>query len=164
MTDARIRNGLRMAHARFMPRRPRQWRLRGLRRARLTRGLLLVGALFMLGLQTALAAYACTMPPAMMGPVMAMDADAGDAAMHDTCPEMRHAAPDRILCAQHCAAQASAPSDARPMTVPPNLLAALPPVLPLVAPHMPAATIPERYYRLRAPPPPATLLFCSLLI
>lgn len=153
-----------MARARSMPRRPRPWRLRELRRARLTRGLLLVGALFMLGLQTALAAYACTMPPTLVGPVMAMGTAAGDAAMRGTCPEMRHAAADRVLCAQHCASQASAPSDARPMTVPPNLLAALPPVLPLVVPPTPAASIPERYYRLRAPPPPATLLFCSLLI
>lgn len=153
-----------MTRARAMPRRPRPWRLRELRRARLPRGLMLVGALFMLGLQTALAAYACTMPPAMMGPVMAMGVDAGDVAMHGTCPEMRHATADRVLCAQHCAAQASAPSDARPVTVPPNLLAALPPALPLVVSPTPAAFVPERYYRLRAPPPPATLLFCSLLI
>lgn len=147
-----------------MPRKPRRWRLRDLRRAGLTRGLLLVGALFMLGLQTALATYACTMPPAMMGPVMAMGIRAGDAAMRGTCPEMRHAATDHVLCAQHCARQVSAPSDARPLTVPPNLLAALPPALPLVVQSMPAASVPERYYRLRAPPPPAILLFCSLLI
>jgi hypothetical protein len=138
--------------------------LRELRRARLTRGLLLVAALFMLGLQTALAAYACTMPPAMMGPVMAMGTDAGNAAMRGTCPQMQHAPADRVLCAQHCASQASVPSDARPMTVPPHLLAALPPVLPFVVPPTLAASVPERYYRLRAPPPPVILLFCSLLI
>ncbi|MFC5580996.1 hypothetical protein [Rhodanobacter terrae] len=143
---------------------PRRWCLRDLRRARLTRGLLLVGVLFMLGLQTALAAYACAMPPTMIGPVMAMGAGTGDAAMRGTRPEMRHATADRILCTQHCASQASAPSDARPMTVPPSLLVALPPVLPLIVSQTPISFVPERYYRLRAPPPPASLLFCSLLI
>lgn len=153
-----------MARTRSTPHRPRPWRLRDLRRAGLTRGLLLVGALFMLGLQTALAAYACTMPPAMMGSVMAMGTDAGDAAMRGTCPQMQHAASDHVLCAQHCVRQVPAPSDSRPLTVPPNLLAALPPALPFVVPPTPAAFVPERYYRLRAPPPSATLLFCSLLI
>jgi len=151
----------RIAHPTLMPRR---WRLRDIRRARLTRWLLLGSVLFMMGLQSALAAYACTMPSGMMGPAMAMSTSAMDASMATTCPEMQHAPVNRLLCAKHCASDASAPTDARPLSVPPNLLTALPPVLPVVVMHAHMAVEPERLYRLRAPPPPASLLFCSLLI
>jgi len=100
----------------------------------------------------------------MMGPPMAMSTSAMDAPMATTCPEMQHAPVNRLLCAKHCASDASAPTDARPLSVPPNLLTALPPVLPVVVMHAHMAVEPERLYRLRAPPPPASLLFCSLLI
>lgn len=143
---------------------PRRWRLRDIRRARLTRWLLLGSVLFMMGLQSALAAYACTMPSGMMGPAMAMSTSARDASMATTCPEMQHAPADRLLCAKHCASDASAPTDARPLSVPPNVLTALPPVLPVMAMQTQATAEPERRYQLRAPPPSATLLFCSLLI
>lgn len=118
----------------------------------------------MLGLQSALAAYACAMPPATMGQAMTMETSVMDASMAKTCPEMRHAPVKRLLCARHCAADASAPTDARPLSVPPNLLTALPSMLPVVAVRTRITKAPERRYRLRAPPPPATLLFCSLLI
>jgi hypothetical protein len=138
--------------------------LRRTRRAALARGLLLVGVLLTLGLRTVLAAYACAMPSATMEPSVAAGASAGHAAMRGACAENRHAAADRLLCAQHCAAQATAPSDSRPMAVPPNRLAATPPVWPHLALHVPTTPIPERRYRLRAPPPPLPLLFCTLLI
>lgn len=151
----------RIPHPTLMPRR---WRLRDIRRARLTRWLLLGSVLFMMGLQSALAAYACAMPSGMMGPAMAMSTSAMDASMATTCPEMRHAPADRLMCAKHCASEASAPTDARPLSVPPNLLTALPPALPVIAMQTQTTLAPERRYRLRAPPPPAILLFCSLLI
>jgi hypothetical protein len=142
---------------------PRRWRLRDIRRARLTRWLLLGSVLLMFAMQSALAAYACAMPSGM-GPAMAMSTSATDASMATTCPEMQHAPTDRLLCAKHCASEASAPTDARPLSVPPNLLTALAPVLPVVAMQTQTTLAPERRYRLRAPPPPITLLFCSLLI
>jgi len=117
-----------------------------------------------MGLQSALAAYACTMPSGMMGPAMAMSMSAMDASMVTTCPEMQHATADRLLCTRHCASEASAPTDARPLSVPPNLLTALPPALPVIAKQMQTTLAPEQRYRLRAPPPSAILLFCSLLI
>ena len=150
-----------IAHPTLMP---RCWRLRDIRRARLTRWLLLGSALLMMGLQSSLAAYACAMPSGMMGRAMAMSPSAMDASMATTCPEMQHAPADRLLCAKHCASEASAPTDARPLSVPPNLLTALPPVLPVVAMQTQTTLAPERRYRLRAPPPPIILLFCSLLI
>ena len=143
---------------------PCRWRLRDLRRARLTRWLLLGGVLLMLGLQSALAAYSCAMAPATMGQVMAMATSAMDASMAKTCPETQHAPVSRLLCAKHCASDASAPTDARPLAVPPNLLTALPPVLPVVVMQAQITVEPERLYRLRASPPSATFLFCSLLI
>jgi hypothetical protein len=143
---------------------PRRLRLRDIRRARLTRWLLLGSVLFMLGLQSALAAYACAMPSRTMGSVMVMEASAMDASMAKNCPEMQHAPVDRLLCAKHCASDASAPADVRPLSVPPNLLTALAPVWPMVVMQTQVAVDPERLYRLRAPPPPTTLLFCSLLI
>lgn len=118
----------------------------------------------MLGLQSALAAYACATSPTSTGSAMAMETSAMDPSMAKTCPEMQHASVDHLLCARHCASDASAPTDARPLSVPPNLLTALPPVLPVVVMQAQITLEPERLYRLRAPPPPATLLFCSLLI
>lgn len=146
---------------------PRRWRLRDIRRARLTRWLMLAGVLFMLGLQSGLAAYACTMPVGMMGSTMAMRTSIADASMAASCPQMKHTAADRMLCAKHCAADsdASAPSAAHPLSVPPNLLVALPPVLPAAVALSSTMTVEQRQRDLlRAPPPPASLLFCSLLI
>lgn len=143
---------------------PRYWQLRAIGRARLTRWLLLGSVLVMLGVQSALAAYACTLPPAAMGQGMAMDASAMDAAMAGNCSQMRHAPANRMLCARHCTAQAVAPTDARTLTVPPNLLTALPPMLPLVAMQTRSTREPVRRYRLHGPRPPANRLFCTLLI
>lgn len=151
----------RIPHPTLMPRR---FRLRDIRRARLTRWLLLGSVLLMLGLQSALAAYACAMPSATMSQVMAMETSTMDASMVKTCPEMQQAPVNRLLCAKHCASNASAPTDARPLSVPPNLLTAVPPVLPMVVMQTRTMVVSGRLYRLRAPPPPATLLFCSLLI
>jgi hypothetical protein len=144
---------------------PTRWRLRDIRRARLTRWLLLGGLLFMVGLQSALAAYVCTMPDGAMGPTMAMGTSAADRAMASTCPQMKHTASDRALCAKHCASDASAPTAIHPLSVPPSLLVALPPSLPTaVALSSPMTACQRQLDRLRAPPPPASLLFCSLLI
>jgi hypothetical protein len=144
---------------------PERWRLRDMRRARLTRWLLLGGLLFMLGLQSALAGYVCTMPDGAMGPTTAMGTSAADAAMASTCPQMKHTSADRALCAKHCASDASAPTPVHSLSVPPSVLAALWPVLPtVVALSSPMMVHQRQCDRLRAPPPPASLLFCSLLI
>ncbi|MBM7124855.1 hypothetical protein ACFFJT_06310 [Dyella flava] len=144
---------------------PARWRLRDIRRARLTRWLLLGGLLFMLGLQSALATYVCTMPDDALGPTMAMGASAADRAMASTCPQMKHTAADRALCAKHCASDASAPTAIHPLSVPPSALVALPPLLPTAVALLSPMTFGQRQRdRLRAPPPPASLLFCSLLI
>lgn len=144
---------------------PSRWRLRDIRRARLTRWLVLGGLLFMLGLQSALASYVCMMPDDAMGPTMAMGASAADKAMASTCPQMGHNAGDRTLCAKHCSSDASAPTAIHPLSVPPSALVALPPELPAVIAVSSPMTIRQRQLdRLRTPPPPATLLFCSLLI
>lgn len=143
---------------------PTRWRLREIRRARLTRWLLLGGLLFMIGLQSALAAYVCAMPNGTMGPTMAMGTAAADRAMASTCPQMKHTAADRALCAKHCASDASAPTAIHPLSVPPSVLAALPPSLPAAVALSSPMTVRQRQRdRLRAPPP-ASLLFCTLLI
>lgn len=114
--------------------------------------------------QLAVAAYACTMPPSASAS-MAM-AGADRMAMEDTCPSM-HDAPSRPpLCQAHCYPNHAAQPDARAGSVPPSLFAALPVTEGAVSPAALdlAAQAPERHYRLRAPPPPASLLFCSLLI
>jgi hypothetical protein len=151
-----------MARTRFLLGRTHRWR--NVQRAGLARGLLLAGVLLMLGLRTALAAYACTMPPATMGPDMATGAGARHAAMHGACAQTRHAAAERLRCTRHCASEATAPNDARPMTVPPNRLAAVPPAWPHATLHVPTAPGPARHYRRRERPPALPLLFCSLLI
>jgi hypothetical protein len=143
---------------------PRRWRLRDIRRARLTRWLLIGSVLMMLGMQSALAAYACAMPSATMGSIMGMSASAMDASMGRSCPEMKHAAVDRMLCAKHCAPDTTAPTNAHPLSVPPSLLTALPPVLPMRVVNTQGTVEHARRDRLRAPGPPASLLFCSLLI
>lgn len=144
---------------------PYRWRLRDLRRAGLTRWVLLTGLLFMLGLQSAMAGYVCTMPDGSMAPTMAMGTAAADRAMADTCPQMQHTTADRALCAKHCNTDASAPTVAHAPTVPPSLFMALPPVVPAAIALISPATVHHRQSdRLRSPPPPPSLLFCSLLI
>lgn len=143
---------------------PTRWRLRDIRRARLTRWLLLGGLLFMVGLQSALAAYVCNMPDGAMSPTMAMGTSGADAAMASTCPQMKHTAADRVLCARHCASDASAPTAIHSLSVPPSVLVALPPSLPMaVALSSPMTPHRRQRDRLRTPPP-TNLLFCSLLI
>lgn len=143
---------------------PTRWRLRDIRRARLTRWLLLAGLLFMVGLQSALAAYVCAMPDGTMGPTMAMATSAADRAMASTCPQMKHTAADRALCAKHCASDASAPTAIHPLSVPPNILVALPPSLPTTLALSSTTTASQRQRDRLRTPPPASLLFCSLLI
>lgn len=143
---------------------PTRWRLRDIRRARLTRWLLLGGLLFMVGLQSALAGYVCTMPDGRMGPTMAMGTSAADKAMTSTCPQMKHTAADRALCAKHCASDASAPTAVHPLSVPPSALVALPPLLPAAVALSSPMTVDQRQRDRLRTPPPASLLFCSLLI
>lgn len=140
---------------------PHRWRLRDIRRARLTRWLLVAGMLFMLNMQSAMAAYVCMLPPG----AMEMTA-AADASMSATCPQMKHTAADRMVCAKHCASDDSAPAAAHPpLSVPPNGLLALPPIWPSTVALSSPATVQKRQRdRLRAPPPTPSLLFCSLLI
>ena len=143
---------------------PRRWRLRDIRRVRLTRWLLLAGMLVMLGMQTALAAYACAMPAASGGPKMAMSASANDTSMPASCAAMSSTVANRPLCEKHCAPDAYAPTAAHPLSVPPNLLGSLPPSPPAVAMQTRVAVATDARHRLHPPGPPAALLFCSLLI
>ena len=113
--------------------------------------------------QLALAAYACAMTPT--APPMAMASAAG-MAMSGTCASMGQGPEHQgALCQAHCHPDRATQPDARTGSVPPSALAALPVYWPepalIVA--MPSR-VPERFVRLRAPPPPATLLYCSLLI
>lgn len=147
-------------HFRIQALLPRRWRLREIRRARLTRGLLLVGVLFMLWSQAALAAYACMSPSGSM----ASSAISGTS-MRATCPQMMHSAADHMVCTKHCAPDASTSTVTPSLSVPPSVVAALPPVLPdAVALVSPVTAGDRQRDRLRAPPPPPSLLFCSLLI
>jgi hypothetical protein len=113
--------------------------------------------------QLAVAAYACTMP-SVAAPVAMAGADR--MAMEDSCPSMHDGQGLPPLCQAHCHPVHAAQPDARTGSVPPSLFAALPVTAGAVSPAALdlAAQAPERRYRLRAPPPPASLLFCSLLI
>jgi hypothetical protein len=120
-------------------------------------------ALLLLWQQVALAAYACTVTPGA-GMPMPMSVTSS-MPMGDHCPSMHAGSTQGPLCQAHCHADHAAQPEARSGSVPASLLATLPPDLPLVpAAHSPSGRAPERLYRLRAPPPPASLLFCSLLI
>lgn len=145
-------------------RRGRPWRLMGLRRRSFTRWLLVFAVLMMLGQQAAMAAYACTMTPGAMGPMMAMSPTDSMKAMGNTCPEMRGLS-DHLLCQKHCAPDTTAQPDSRTTSVPSNVLTALPPMpssVALVAPSSVRAD--ARRYRQQAPPRPPSKLFCSLQI
>jgi len=113
--------------------------------------------------QWALAAHACASPAAMTGCPMAMPQSAPHAAMSANA-QPRQSATDRLWCIGHCAAQASAPSDAHPLTAPPSLRVTLPLTVAQDPPRRSAIAAAETRYRLRAPPRPRSLLFCSLLI
>lgn len=155
-----------MTRFRFPMLYPRRWRLRDMRRARVTRWLLLAGVLAMLGLQSALAAYACTLPAGTMESTMAMGVSATDTTSASACPQMKHTSADRMMCAKHCASDdASAPTAVHPLSVPANtLVAPLPVALAVLATSSPMTVRQRQSDRLRSPPPSPTLLFCSLLI
>ena len=144
--------------------RRRAFRLRTLRRVRFVPRLFVLVLLMMIGQQMALAAYVCRLPSAATGSTHAMASMPDMAgAMHETCPQMQGFS-DRWLCAKHCAPDATLQHDTRSASVPPSLLGLLPPVLMDVTSFSLTRAAPEWRYRLRAPPPPATVLFCSLLI
>jgi hypothetical protein len=121
-------------------------------------------AFLLLWQQVAIAAYACTVAPPT---AQAMAMHTGDgAAMHEACPSMvdMHAN-GQALCQAHCQPDHATQPDGRAGSVPPSLFAALPPAWPprlqaMVADRPTSAWL----HRLRAPPHPASLLFCSLLI
>jgi hypothetical protein len=114
--------------------------------------------------QLAMAAYACTLPPQAVGSAIAMTAS-GTMAMDGACPSMHGTSPDRTVCQAHCQPDHAAQPDARTGSVPPSALAALPVYWPALALTIATSShVPQRFVRLRAPPPPATLLYCSLLI
>jgi hypothetical protein len=126
--------------------------------------LLVFSVLMLLGQQTAVAAYACAMTASSMGTVTAMPASAAMAAMGKTCPEM-HELANHALCQKHCNPDNTAQPDARPGSVPPSLFAALPLSLPALATTpLLARRASKQSHLQQAPPPPAILLFCSLLI
>jgi hypothetical protein len=142
----------------------RHWRLRELGRQRFTRWFLGFAMLMLIGQQTALASYECAMAPSSVATVMAMTTPAAMAAMAKTCPGMRGMA-GHALCQKHCNPDNTAHSEPRPGTVPPSLFAPLPPLLPATAMEPLLAGRTSRQAHLQqAPPPSATLLFCSLLI
>lgn len=143
---------------------PRRWRLRDIRRAPLTRWVLLVAAVMMMGFQCAMAAYACALPSDGMATTAAMRAPTMDATMRGACPDMAPSPTDHLLCAKHCSAEASAPTGAHPLSVPPTALVALPPAVPAFVAHTQAGIAYERRDRLRSQGPSASLAFCSLLI
>lgn len=125
-----------------------------------------MGAVFLCLLlqQTTTAAHACIMAPGMMGSVMTMPTAATDSPM--AVPHsMRGSETDRLRCLMHCAQLASAPSDAHQITVPPYVSVALPLTAGLLpTPPMNRAHDKVMRYWLRAPPPSAILIFCSLLL
>ena len=110
-----------------------------------------------------MAADACAAPSALTACGMAMPLSARRAAAASNA-RPRRAAGDRLSCVAHCAAQASAPSDAQPLTSPPVLWTAMPLAAPKILPLRSAIAAAEYRYRLRAPPRPRASLFCSLLI
>jgi len=120
--------------------------------------------------QLAVAAYACSMPPGASAsmPVAVAGADrmaAGHMTMEDSCPSMQEGQAQPPLCRAHCSPEHATQSEARTGTVPPSLLAALPPLLPAVAVAPALFSRAARQSHLQqAPPQSATLLFCSLLI
>ena len=135
-----------------------------LRRMRFAPRLLAIVLLMMVAQQMALAAYACRMPPSAMGSMLAMASmPAMSDATRETCPQMYGFA-DRWLCTKHCAPDTTLQHDIRSGSVPPSLFGIPPPVPVDAAVRSLRGAAPEWRYRLRAPPPPATLLFCSLLI
>ena len=137
----------------------RSFRLRPTTRRRLA----WLAAFLLLWQQVGMAAYACTMAPAALA-TMAMHADGQS--MHEACPSMvdRHTN-GHALCQTHCRPDQATQPDGRAGSVPPSLLAALPTSWPpLARAAVPSRAAPAWLHRLRAPPTPASLLFCSLLI
>ena len=138
----------------------RTFRLRPTARRRL----MWLVAFLLLWQQVAMAAYACTVAPAASATI-AMHAEGR--VMHDGCPSMDsmdHDSARQPLCRAHCHPDHAAQPDGRSGSVPPSVLAALPPPWPPLAQAFSTATTQAGSHRLRAPPPPPSLLFCSLLI
>ncbi|MGB6029417.1 MAG: hypothetical protein WBG22_06640 [Rhodanobacter sp.] len=132
-------------------------------RPRTRRRLAWLVALLLLWQQVAVAAYACTVVPSMGDPVAAVTSSPAMAAMGD-CADMRQVPLDP-LCQQHCQPNQVTQVDAHTASVPFNALAVLPPMfLSVAAVTLPSDRALARRDRLRAPPPIARLLFCSLLI
>ena len=138
----------------------RAFRLRPITRHRI----IWLAVLMLVWQQFALAAYACAMVPAGAPPAMAMSTTTPMRSMGGSCAQMAGVS-NQALCQAHCAPDTNARPDPHTASVPPNLLTALPPMLPAVA-MIASRSIhsPERQYHLRVPLPPARLLFCSLLI
>lgn len=113
--------------------------------------------------QLALAAYACAMPPTAAPVAMASEASM---AMDESCLSMHKGTiQPPPVCQAHCQPDHATQPEARTGSVPPSVLAALPPISPsLPFTGVPTGRTPQRLHRLRAPPPPVSLLFCSLLI
>ncbi len=141
----------------------RRWRLAALRRMPFGRRLLMAAVLLLLGQQIAMAASACAMDPAAMGPMLAAASAHSMPAMGDTCPEMQ-GTHDRSVCTRHCSPDPTAQPETRSASVPPSAFTLLPPQLPTLVAIPPTRFAPHGFHRLRAPPPSAILLYCSLLI
>jgi hypothetical protein len=129
---------------------------------RLRRRLTWLVILALLWQQVALAAYACGAPPEHATTAVSVSKSVG---MDDSCMAGMAQAPSKPpLCQAHCQPDHTTQPDARAGTVPPGLFAALPAALPSLRMVQITTKAPERLERLRAPPPPVSLLFCSLLI
>jgi hypothetical protein len=131
---------------------------------RLRRRLTWLVMLALLWQQVALAAYACGVaPPEHAATAMSVSKSMG---MDDACAQGMAQAPSakHPLCQAHCQPDRTTQPDVRAGTVPPSLFAALPAVSPSLRMVRITTRAPERLERLRAPPPPVSLLFCSLLI
>lgn len=118
--------------------------------------------LLLLWQQCAMAAYACAVAPGMAG--AAVHAAAGMTMVDDGAP-VPVAAAERQVCQAHCNPEHMTQAEARSGSVQPGLFAALPPDWPptLAAAAATGRTPPPDVYP-RPPAPPASLLFCSLLI
>jgi len=123
------------------------------------RSLIWLVTLLLLWQQVALAAYVCPHPNVVAG-----SERAATVMTQRSCMDNMQALPDQALCAKHCAPDTSAQPDARSPSVPACVLMALAPVLPAVGAVScnGAALVPAN--QPPPDPPPARLLFCSLLI
>src|SRR5690242_5468446 len=125
---------------------------------RLRRRLTWLVILALLWQQIALAAYACGVaPPEHVATAVSVSKNMG---MDEACADGMAQAPsaNHPLCHAHCQPDHTTQPDARAGTVPPSLFAALPAVPPSLRMLQITTRAPERLERLRAPPPPVSLL------